>query len=580
MRRPDLSTWLFPSLQGYRRNWLVRDLVAGLTVWAVLVPEALAYASIAGVSPEVGLYAAPSALLFYAAFGSSRHLVVGPMSATAALSAAAVGSVVAGNSGSFAALTATLAITTGILALVFGLARLGFISNFISEPVLKGFIIGLALTIMIGQVPKLLGVSKGSGDFFNQLWHIVDELNTASGWTVLVGLASLAVLLVIRQVAPKVPGSLVVVLAAIIVAHVADLAGHGVELVGHIPRGLPHYGIPSVPAHSYLNLAGPAIGIVLVGFAEGLAAAKSYAARDNYEIDANKELIGLGAANVAAGLSAGMVVNGSLSKTAVNGGAGAKSQVSGLVVAVLTVVTLLFLTGLFEDLPEATLAAVVIAAVIELVDVAAMTRLYRCVTGPLKAIYGPAARADFIAAVAAGLGVIIFDTLPGLFIGIGVSVLLLVYRASRPHVAELGLDPTHPERYIDRSRDPAARPPDGIVVLRIESPLFFANADGVEAVVRAASKRPGTRAVVLDAETVPAIDVTGADALAHLADRLQAARVRLVVAREIGQVRDVLSVAEPDRRALELYPTVHTAVIACSGHPQSASPLDPDRPND
>ena len=265
---------------------------------------------------------------------------------------------------------------------------------------------------------------------------------------------------------------------------------------------------------------------MLVGFAEGLAAAKTYAARDRYDIDANRELIGLGAANAASGLSSGMVVNGSLSKTAVNGGAGARTQGSGLIVALLTILTLLFLTGLFEDLPEATLAAVVIAAVLELVDVDALQRLYRCVTGPLKQVYGPAARADFMAAIAAGLGVMVFDTLPGLFIGIGVSVVLLVYRASRPHVAELGLDPDHPERYVDRSRNPAATAPEGIVILRVESPLFFANADGVETAVRVASVRPGVRAVVLDAETMAAIDVTAADMLEGLADRLEAAGVQ------------------------------------------------------
>jgi SulP family sulfate permease len=380
---------------------------------------------------------------------------------------------------------------------------------------------------------------------------------------------SLAALLILRRFAPKVPGSLVVVIAGIILAKAVDLSAHGVELVGHIPSGLPHYGFPHVPAHSYLNLGGSAVGIVLVGFAEGLGAAKTYAVRDSYEIDANRELIGMGAANVAAGLSAGMVVNGSLSKTAVNGGSGAKSQVSGLVVAVLTIVTLLLLTGLFEDLPETTLAAVVIAAVIELIDVAALQRLYRLVTGPLKEIYGPAARADFMAAVAAALGVTVFDTLPGLFIGIGLSVLLLVYRASRPHIAELGLDPLHPDRYVDRSRDPAATAPDGIVVLRIESSVFFANADGVEALVRVAGSRPGTRAVVLDAETMPSLDVTAADMLSRLADRLESQRVQLVVAREIGQVRDLLSVAEPGRRAIPVYPTVRAAVDAFSDEGRS-----------
>ncbi len=566
---PPARRWLPPRLFGslfpYRRSWLVHDLVAGLTVWAVLVPEALAYASIAGVSPAVGLYAAPSALIFYAAFGSSRHLVVGPMSATAALSAAAVGSMVAGNSGLYATLTATLAVTAGILALFFGVARLGFIANFISEPVLKGFIIGLALTIMIGQVPKLFGVSKGDGDFFSQLVHVIGHLGDTNGWTLVVGATSLVVVLVLRKVAPVVPGSLAVVLLAILVAKVANLDHHGVELVGHIDRGLPHYGFPDAPLHDYVDLGSFAIGIVLVGFAEGLGAAKTYAAAQHYDIDTNRELIGLGAANVAAGLSSGMVVNGSLSKTAVNGSAGARTQLSGLVVALLTVLTLLFLTGLFQYLPEATLAAVVIVAVSELVDLGAMVRLYRTVTGPLHAIYGHAARADFIAALAALLGVVIFDTLPGLFIGIGISVLLIVYRASRPHVAQLGLAPGAPDRYVDLARDPGAVAPGGLVVLRVESELFFANADNVRTLVRAAAGRPGVAGVVLDVESVPAIDVTAAAMLAGLADDLHRDGVRLVLARSLGQVRDVLSVAEEGRPALPVYPTVRAAVAGLDG---------------
>ena len=208
---------------------------------------------------------------------------------------------VAGNGGVYAALTVTLVITTGVLALIAGLARLGFVANFISEPVLKGFIIGLAFTIMIGQVPKLLGVGKGTGDFFAQLGHILLELGDVSGPTVLVGGASLAAVLGLRHFAPKIPASLVVVLVGIIVAKVAHLSAHGVELVGHIPSGLPDYGLPSVGAESYLHLAAPAVGIVLVGFAEGLGAAKTYVASERYDIDANRELIGLGAANVRGG---------------------------------------------------------------------------------------------------------------------------------------------------------------------------------------------------------------------------------------------------------------------------------------
>ena len=566
---------LFTSLRGYETGWLRGDAVAGLTVWAVLVPEALAYASIAGVSPVVGLYAAPGALLLYAAFGSSRHLVVGPMSATAALSAAAVADVAMPNSAGFVAHTAALAITTGLIALVAGLLRLGFLASFISEPVLKGFIIGLALTIVAGQLPDLFGVEGGGGNFFEKLRHMLSNLDQTSVTTLAVGLASLALVLGLRRFAPAVPGSLVAVLVGIAAVWLLDLDAHGVEIVGQINSGLPALGTPDVAAADYLALAPAAAGVMLVGFAEGLGAAKTYAARHHCEVDANRELVGLGAANLGAGLSSGMVVNGSLSKTAVNGSAGARSQVSGLVVAALTILTLLFLTGLFENLPQATLAAVVIAAVIELVDFPALAALYRIATRELRGIYGIAARPDFIAAVAALAGVLVFDTLPGLFIGVVVSLLLLLYRASRPHVAVLGQVPGTPGQYGDIQRHPENELEPGIALLRVEGGLFFANADTVRAAVRAHAAEPGTRAVVLDAETAPFIDVSAARMLVQLTDDLRRLGVELVLTHSVGQVRDVLRRADTAATLPPAYPSVQAAVEALS---DGSRPRDPESP--
>jgi high affinity sulfate transporter 1 len=558
---------VFTSLRGYQAGWLRGDLLAGLTVWAVLVPEALAYATIAGVSPVVGLYAAPGALLLYAAFGSSKHLVVGPMAATAALSAAAVGQVAAGKSGLFAELTVTLAIVTGLIALGAGLLRLGFVANFISEPVLKGFIVGLALTIIVGQIPKMLGVQKGEGDFFSQLWFLLSHLGQAKWLTVLVGLGSLAIVLLLRRFAPVVPAPLVAVLAGILVTYVFNLNKHGLDIVGHVSGGLPSFGWPHVPGQDYLKLAGPAVGVMLVGFAEGLGAAKTYAARSGYQISPNRELIGLGTANLAAGLSSGMVVNGSLSKTAVNGSAGAKTQVSGLFVAVLTVITLLFLTGLFTDLPEATLSAVVVAALIELVDYDALRALYRASSARLAKIYGFAARADFIAAVAALLGVLIFDTLPGLIIGVLDSLLLLTYRASRPHVAVLGEIPGSGGQWADVDHHPEDQTVPGVSVLRVESGVFFANADYVHAAIQDAAQADGIRAVVLDCETMPFVDVTAARMIDQLAADLGKRGVRLVVAGEIGQVRDMVAAVSRDG-APEYHRTISEAVAAA----QAADP--------
>ncbi len=528
---------MFASLQDYRRGWIRPDVVAGLTVWAVLVPEALAYATIAGVPPVVGLYAAVPSLILYAAVGSSRHLVVGPMSATAALSAAIVAPLAGADGGKYIALSAVLAIATGVVGLLAGLIRLGFVASFISEPVLKGFIVGLALTIVIGQVPKLFGVEKSGGNFFEQGWGVITRLGDTQWRTLLIGALSLVVVLGFKRWLPLVPGSLLAVLLGIGAVALLGLDDKGVEIVGHIESGLPAVGLPDgVGFDDYVDLLGPAVGVLLIGFAEGLGAAKTYAAKAGYEVDANRELLGLGASNLGAGLASGMVVNGSLSKTAVNGGAGAKSQVSGLVVAVLTILTLLFLTGLFEKLPEATLAAVVIAAVIELVDIAALRRLYGVWTARLGRIYGHAARADFAAAIAAMAGVLIFDTLPGLVIGIGVSMLLLLYRASRPHVARLAKQGT---LWVDAERHPELPTRPDVLVVRVEAGLFFANCDHVkDRIEDLCTER--TRLVVLDAETSPYVDVTAAEMLVQLRNTLSQRGIDLRVARDIGQFRDTL----------------------------------------
>jgi SulP family sulfate permease len=554
-------TWFW--WRGYRPGWLRGDLVAGLTVWAVLVPEALAYASIAGVPAVVGLYAAVPALVLYGLIGSSRHLVVGPMSATAVLSASTVAVFAAGDSDRFVALTTALALVTGLIAVVAWLLRLGFLASFISEPVLKGFIVGLALTIIASQLPKLLGVEKGEGDFFAQLAHLLGELGETNGWALAVGLACLAIVLGLKRWLPVVPGSLVAATVGILTVAIFHLDDRGVAIVGHIDAGLPSLGLPSgLGWNDYLQLGGPAVGLLLIGFAEGLGAAKTYAAKHGYDIDPNRELGGIGVANLGSGLVSGMVVNGSLSKTAVNGSAGARTQLSNLVVAVLTVVTLLFLTGLFEQLPEATLAAIVIAAVIELVDISALRRLYRVYSRRLGSIYGPAARADFAAAIAAMLGVLVFDTLPGLFIGIGVSLLLLLYRSSRPNVATLG---RHGDAWVDTTRHSDARTEPGIVVARVESGLFFANADHVRQHLRALVD-PAVRAVVLDAQTTPFIDVTAAQMLADLRTELGRDGVELVIARDIGQVRDMLRRAITEGTAgPTVYTNVDSAVAAARG---------------
>jgi SulP family sulfate permease len=560
----------FAWLRGYRPDWLSRDVVAGLTVWAVLVPESLAYASIAGVSPVVGLYAAPAALVLYAAFGSSRHLIVGPMSATAALSAAIVADFALPGDDLFTTTTVALALVVGVVALVAGLLRLGFVANFISEPVLKGFIVGLALTILAGQLPKLFGVEGGAGNFFERIVELVGHLGETNVPTLVLGLVCLALVIGLKEWLPVVPGALVAVAVGIGAVTLLGLDEQGVAIVGTIPSGLPPVGIPSLDVNRYLALVAPALGVVVIGFAEGLGAAKAYATRLHYEVDANRELIGLGASNVGSGLMSGMIVNGSLSKTAVNGGAGARSQLSSLIVAALVVVTLLFLTGLFESLPETTLAAIVIAAVVELVDVRSLVGLYRLTTDRLGGIYGLAARADFIAAVTALLGVLILDTLPGLILGVFASIALVVYRSARPNIAVLGRLPGETGAFVDVARHANAVQIPGIVILRPEAGLFFANADHLRTVMRRHAFAPGINALILDFQTVPELDVTAARMIGEFVEDAGRRDVRVLFARDIGQVRDLLEATQHGRLP-PVYATVAEAVAALGGDPHPSA---------
>ena len=566
---------VFPSLRGYQGAWLRSDLVAGATVWAVLVPEALAYATIAGAPPVVGLYAAAPALVLYALFGSSRHLVVGPMSATAALSAGTIATVADPSGDNYVALTAALAIVTGVVALIAGLLRLGFLAGFISEPVLKGFIVGLALTIIMGQLPKLFGVDGASGNFFEKLWGLVTALGGTHWPTFFVGILSLVLVMGLRRYLPLVPGSLVAVALGRPRRHAASTSTRRASRSSAaITPGLPQVGLPSgLGLDQYLNLVGPAVGVVLVGFAEGLGAAKTYAARAGYDVDANKELLGLGAANVGSGLASGMVVNGSLSKTAVNGGAGAKSQVSGLFVAVLTVITLLFLTGLFEQLPEATLGAIVVAAVIELVDIKSLRRLYGVWSSQLSASTarrrGPTSRRPSRRCSACWSS----TRCPGLFIGIGISFLLLLYRASRPtsppwagHRTAIGRTPAGFE---------GSSPEPGVVVLRVEGGLFFANADAIRERVVAAGVVPGRprRGPRLRERAVRRRH--GRRDGRAAACRAEAQGTQLALARDIGQVRDVLGRSGDEVDSAAIYPSVSAAVEALRTAPPSVRPVRP-----
>ena len=449
-------------LPRYRRSWLRPDLMAGLTVWALLVPEAMAYAEIAGMPAETGLYAGVAAIVGYAVFASSRQLFVGPSSTVAILSAATVSLVATGDD--WAEVTAALALVVGAMFVAAGLLRLGFVSVFMSKPVLTGFTFGLGIVIAVGQLPKLFGVSGDDGNVPRQLWAMAEQLPDLHGATTAIGFATLAVLLVARaRFGHRIPIALVVVGAAIALSNLLDWEGAGVHVVGEIPASLPSLAIPTIAGGQWFELAGGAAGIVLIAFAESFGTAKSYARRRGHDLDADQELIALGAANVGAGLVGGFTVDGSLSRSAAADESGIKTQAAMLICGALTLATIVAFTPVFEQLPEAVLGAIVIWAVSGTWKVAELRRVYR------------ANRGDFAAAAIALAGVCVIGLLPGLALAILTSLLLLVYRASRPGMPTLGRVPG--ERYYASTEHKIGLElPEGVIVVRLDAPLKIGRA--------------------------------------------------------------------------------------------------------
>ncbi|CAL9271812.1 putative sulfate transporter [Streptomyces sp. SudanB5_2050] len=570
-------------LRGYRLSGLRGDGLGALTAWALIVPECVAYAQIAGVPPQNAFYAAPVALLVYALLGRSNFLVVGATSAASVLSASAIAGV--GSPADAVGLSAAVAVVSGAVLVAAGLARLGFVTNFLAEPALVGFLFGMALTIIVRQLSKLTGADGGDGDFFERLRALLRHVPDWSLATLAVGLTALGVLLLLERFLPRLPAALLVLVLGLAVSAGAGLEKHGVEVVGKIPSAVPVPRLPGIPAADWLALAGGALGVALVVFAEAYSIAGRFAREHGQEVDADREMIAVGAANVAVGLVRGFVVSGSASRSAAAVGAGGRTPMVSLIAAALILLTGAFLTPLFTDLPEAVLGAIVIVAVRGFLRVGELRR------------YARLDRSSLWVALTALLGVLLFDLLPGLLLAVALSLVLFIAAASRRHVAVLGRLPGSGARdgrpgdgrvllYGDTDMHADAEPVPGVLVVRPDGSLFFGNISRVRLAVRdqvrAADPPPHT--VVLDLGDSYHLGVPVLDTLDELRDELHRHGVALCLAHVRARAATDLArhplATRLGRHAL--HPTVDDAVRAATGVPQEGSrpPATPTRNSD
>jgi high affinity sulfate transporter 1 len=544
------------SLKSYRREWLARDIMAGVVLTTLLVPQGMAYAELAGLPPITGLYTSITCLLGYALLGPSRILVLGPDSSLGPMIAATILPLIAakGDAKEAVALASLLAIMVAAIMIVAAVAKLGFIADLISKPTMIGYLNGLALTILAGQLPKLFGFKVESEGFIGELTGFVKGL--ANGETVAaaaaVGIAGIALILVLQRWLPKVPAVLVMVVLAIAATSVFGLAARGVSLVGELPKGFPPLTIP----HARMSDLGPlfagALGIALVSLADTISTASAFAARTGQEIRGNQEMAGIGAANLAAGLFQGFPVSTSGSRTAVAERSGAKTQFTGVVGAALIILMIVLVPGLFRNLPQPALAAVVITASLSLADVPGTLRLWR------------QRKAEFSLSITAFAGVALLGVLPGIAIAVGLSILNVFRRAWWPYDTELGrvkgLAGFH-----DVHTHPEAQHLPGLVIYRFDAPLFFANAKTFrDEVRRLAQASPPPTWIVIAAEPVTDVDTTAADVLEDLDEWLNAQGICLVFAELKDPVREKIQRYGLTRtiNPRHFFPTIGAAVSA------------------
>ncbi len=543
---------LVSTLRGYRRDTLRADLIAGLTVAVMLVPQAMAYAVLAGLPPVSGLYASIVPLVVYAVLGTSGSLAVGPVAIISLLTAAALGPLAGGDPTRYAALAATLATLVGGLQLLLGAVRAGRLVTFLSHGVISGFTSAAAVVIAVSQVPSLLGLDvEKREDFIGQLSAMTDAAGTITAPTAVIGLGALIALVLVRRSRRRLPGPLLVVVAATLVTWALRLDISGVSVLGQVPGGIAAPSLPSLD--SLTALVPAAVTIAVIGYAEGIGISKAIAARSRQALSADQELVAVGAANVAAGLFSAFPVAGGLSRTAVNHEAGARTTVASLITAASVALTVTFLTPLFTYLPKAVLAAVVVAAVTRLIDIEGARTLfsYRRVDGVVWAL-------TFAMTMLVSVEL-------GLAAGVAASLLVFVGRSSRPHIAEMGRVPGT-KAWRNRLRYEVELDPR-VLVVRVDGPLFYASAQAVrDHIDELVLARPDTIGVVLDASAITDLDSDGVHMLQGLSEDLGVAGRRLAMATVRGPVRDLIA-----RSATELgtcmCPDIDSAVAVASGEP-------------
>jgi sulfate permease, SulP family len=544
-----------PGLRGlrhYQRSWFQDDLVAGITVAAYLIPQCMAYGELVGLPPVVGLWAMLPAMLIYGLFGSSRQLSVGPESTTAVMTAAAIAPLLSPDGRNYPALAAALAILVGVVCLAGYVARLGFLANLLSKPILIGYMAGVAVIMITGQLGKISGIPIQGNTVFDTVSHFIQQMNHSHGITLLLASLVVSFLLIMQRRWPKVPGPLFAVLLGTAAVAVFHLDHQGVAVVGAIPAGLPQFTIPNFPAQ-LPSLLASAIGIAIVGYSDNVLTARAFAARHHDKIDANQELLALGLANLGTGLMQGFPVSSSGSRTAIGDALGSKTQLFSWIGAGIVVAVLLFLRPVLALFPKAALGAIVIFAALKLIEIPEFIRLYRF------------RHSEFWLAMITMFSVLVTDILVGVAIAVGLSVIELLSRLARPHDAVQGSVPAMPGLHNIDDWEGAITIP-GLVIYRYDAPLCFANAEDFKcrALNAIAAEVVPVEWFVLNTEAIVEIDITAADILAELIDELAdrnitfaMARVKQDLYKQLTRSR-ILKKMNPDR----IYLTLHTAIAS------------------